>query len=92
MSEEEFFRVTFVRPDGCQYETTGRASSEFEAVCLADEVLEHVEGIGIKDHLNTDGTSVSPPARLTVERVSPDLAGPGFGLVITNLNGSVIRK
>lgn len=40
MSNQQFYRVTFVRPDGWQYETTGRASSQAEAVRLADELLE----------------------------------------------------
>jgi hypothetical protein len=92
MTERHFFRVTFVRPDGWQYETTGRASNEAEAVRLADEHLEYVERIGISDFLTPDGVTVAPPARLTVERVSADLAGSGFGLVITDSNGNVTRK
>ena len=92
MKDEQFFRVTFVRPDGWQYQTTGRASNEVEAVRLADEVLDYVERIGISDFLAPDGITVTPPARLTVERVSADLAGSGFGLVITDPSGKVTRK
>lgn len=92
MSESEFYRVTFVRPDGWKYETTGSASNESEAVRLADELLEYVERIGMSDFLAADGVSARPPARLDVERVDADHAGPGFGLVITDPSGKVIRK
>ena len=92
MNDEEFYRVTFVRPNGWRYETTGKARNEAEAVRLADELLENVERIGISDFLAADGVSVRPPARLDVERVSADLAGSGFGLVITDPSGNVTRK
>jgi hypothetical protein len=92
MQDEQFYRVTFVAPSGWQYETTGRASDEVEAVRLADEVLEYVERIGISDYLASDGVTVHPPARLTVEPVSADLARSGFGLVITDPGGKVTRK
>ena len=92
MSDEQFYRVTFVRPGGWQYETTGKASNEAEAVRLADELLENVERIGISDFLAADGVSVRPPARLRVERVTADLAGSGFGLVITDPSGNITRK
>jgi len=51
MSEGQFYRVTFVRPNGWQYETTGRASNGAEAVRLADERLENVERLGISEFL-----------------------------------------
>lgn len=92
MSDEQFYRVTFVRPNGWRYETTGKASTEAEAVRLADELLENVERIGISDFLAADRVSVKPPSRLTVERVSADLTGSGFGLVITDPSGKVTRK
>ena len=91
MSDEQFYRVTFVRPNGWQYETTGRAPNEAEAVRLADELL-YVERVGISDFLAADGVSVRPPARLSVEQVSADLAGSGFGLVITDPSGNISRK
>jgi len=92
MTEEVFFRVTFVRPDGWQYATTGRASDEKDAVRAANDLLENVERIGIADFLTADGLTVEPPARLTVERVSPSESGSGFGLVITDPKGNVTRK
>ena len=90
--EQQFYRVTFVRPNGWKYEATGKASNESEAVRLADELLENVERIGISDFLATDGVSVKPPASLRVEQVSADLAGSGFGLVITDPSGTSTRK
>lgn len=86
------FRVTYTAPSGFKYEVTGKATSEVEAVRLADETLEHVERIGIRDHLRDDGTTVHPPAQLQVDRIQPDEATPGFGLVITAPNGTVTRK
>ena len=68
------------------------ASSEVEAVRLADETLEYVERIGISDHLREDGIAVRPPAQLQVERIQPNEATPGFGLVITAPDGTVKRK
>lgn len=91
MPEDAFFRVTFVRPDGWKYATTGRAASEKDAVRLANEHLELVERIGISDYLRQDGMTVEPPARLTVERVPPSEAGSGFGLIITDPNGNVAQ-
>jgi hypothetical protein len=88
MTEEGFFRVTLALPDGWKYPTTGRAWSE-EAVGLANEVLEHVERIGLAAFLRTDGLTVEPPARLTV---TANESGSGFGLVITDPNGNVTRK
>jgi hypothetical protein len=90
--EDSLYRVTFVRPNGWQYATTGRAVDERDAVRAANEVLEHVERIGIADFLRSDGLTVEPPARLTVERVPPSESGSGFGLVITDPNGNVTRK
>lgn len=90
--DEEWFRVTHVSPGGVKYETTGRATSDAEAVRLADETLEYVERIGISDHLSADGKIVRPPAQLRVERIRPDEATPGFGVVITLLDGTVKRK
>ena len=92
MTHEDYFRVTFVRPDGWKYETTGRASSDEEAVSLANNMLEYVERVGIADFLEPDGLSLRPPARLTVTRVVASEAGSGFGLVITDPNGNVTRK
>lgn len=92
MPEDTYFRVTLVRPDGWQYATTGRAANEADAIRSANEVLEYVERIGISDYLRPDGLTVEPPARLTVERVPDDEAGPGFGLVITDPDGHVTRK
>lgn len=89
---KDFYRVRFVRPDGWQYEMTGQASGETEAVRLANDHLEYVERVGIADFLESDGLTVRPPARLAVERVSGEQAGPGFGLVITDPSGKVIRK
>jgi hypothetical protein len=71
---------------------TGQASSEAEAVRLADHTLEYVERVGISDHLNTDGLSVRAPAQLAVERVDKGETGSGFGLVITDPVGRVTRK
>ena len=92
MSDEQCYRVTFVRPNGWRYEATGRAANEAEAVRLTDELLENVERIGISDFLAADGVSVRPPARLSVEPVAANLAGSGFGLVITDPSGNVTRK
>ena len=86
------YRVTFVRPDGWQYATTGRAADEADAVRSANDLLEHVERIGISDYLRPDGLSVEPPARLTVERMPASETGSGFGLVITDPDGHVTRK
>jgi hypothetical protein len=69
MSEGSNFRVTFVRPDGWQYVTTGRAANEEDAIRSANELLEHVERICIGGYLTPEGRSVELPARLTVERV-----------------------
>jgi hypothetical protein len=88
----KWFQVTFVAPNGWKYEITGQASSDVEAVSLADGMLEYVERIGIKDYLQSDGLTVAPPARLTVEGVDLHDAGPGFGLVITDPQGIVTRK
>ena len=74
------------------YEVTGKAPSEVEAVRLADETLEYVERIDIRDHMRDDGTTLHPPAQLQVDRIRPDEATPGFGLVITAPNGTVTRK
>jgi|SRR5450759_4673182 hypothetical protein len=75
----KWFRVTFVALNGWKYEMTGQASSDVEAVSLADGMLEHVERIGIKDYLQPDGLTVSSPAGLTVEGVDLHDAGPGLG-------------
>ena len=91
MNAERWYRVAFVAPLGWKYEITGKASSEVEAVRLADDMLEYVERIGIKDYLQPSGLSVTPPARLSVERVDIHEAGPGFGLVITDPAGNVTR-
>ncbi len=88
----DWYRVTFTAPSNYEYQVTGQASGESEAVRLADELLEHVERIGISDYLNPDELSVRPPARLTVERVDVAEAGSGFGLVITDPAGRVTRK
>ena len=37
-------------------------------------------------------TEVEPPAQLHIERIQPDEATPGFGLVITTPDGTVKRK
>jgi hypothetical protein len=86
------FRVTFNAPSGFKYEVTGKASSEVEAVTLADQTLEYVSRIGFSDHLEADGVTVRPPAGLKVERIQPDEATSGFGLVITAPDGTVTRK
>jgi len=85
-------QVTFVAPTGWTYEVTGQAPSDVEAVRLADETLEYVERIGIHDFLNDDGQTVRSPARLHVERVQTHQAASGFGLVITDPDGTVTRK
>lgn len=92
MPEDSNFRVTFVRPDGWQYATTGRAANEEDAIRSANDLLEYVERVGISDYLGADGRSVEPPARLTVERVPASETGSGFGLVITDPEGHVTRK
>jgi hypothetical protein len=89
---DQWFRVTFVAPSGFKHEVTGKAPSEVEAVRLADETLEYVERIGIRDYLEAGSTTVRPPAQLYVERIRPDEATPGFGLVITAPGGTVKRK
>jgi hypothetical protein len=43
----DWYRVTLRSPTGYQYEMTGQASSEAEAVRLADHTLEYVERVGI---------------------------------------------
>lgn len=91
-ANHSLFRVTYIAPSGFRYEVTGNASSEAEAVRLADETLEYVERIGISDHLRDDETTVLPPAHLQVERIQPEEATPGFGLVITSPDGTVKRK
>ncbi|MDQ1537661.1 MAG: hypothetical protein QOE58_2054 [Actinomycetota bacterium] len=88
----KWFLVTFVAPNGWKYVMTCQASSFVEAVSLADDRLEYVERLGIKDYLQSDGLSAAPPARLTVEGVDLHDAGPGFGLVITDPQGNVTRK
>jgi hypothetical protein len=88
----KWFRVTFVAPNGWKYEMTGQARTDVEAVSLADDMLENVERIGIKDYLRSDELTVAPPARLTVECLDLHDAGPGFGLVITDPQGDVTRK
>lgn len=92
VTQGEQFRVTFVSPNGWIYQTTGGASTEAEAVQSADDLLENVERIGISDFLEPDGVTVRSPARLLVERVDAEEAGPGFGLVITDPQGNVTRK
>lgn len=87
-----WYRVTFKRPNGWTYETSGQADSEAEAVRLADRTLEYVERIGIKDYLKADGISVEPPAQLFVIPIREDETGSGFGLVITDPQGKTIRK
>lgn len=87
-----WFRVTFVNPNGYKYEATGRAASPEEAVRLADETIEYVERVGISDFLNEDGLTVRPPARLWVDVVDESVTGSGFGLVITDPDGRVTRK
>jgi hypothetical protein len=89
---DQFFRVTLVRPNRVRYDLTGKASSEVEAVRLADETLEYVERVGITDYLRDDGITVRPPAQLQIERVQPDEVTPGFGLVITRPDGTVKQK
>jgi hypothetical protein len=91
-ADQSLFRVTYVAPSGFKYEVTGKAPSAVEAVRLADGTLEYVERTGISDHLLDDGTTVRPPAQLQVERIQPDEATPGFGLVITAPDGTVKRK
>lgn len=68
MNDEQFYRVTFVRANGFQYETTGRASNEAEAVRLADELLENVERIGIADFL-----AIISATPFTCPRADPDV-------------------
>ncbi len=80
MSDEQFYRFTFVRPNGWQYEATGRASNETEAVRRADELLENVERIGISDLLAADGVSApsSAPGASAWNGVAAN-AGAAFG-------------
>lgn len=81
MTADTWFRVTFAPPGGCKYEVTGRAASEQEAVRLADETVDYVERIGsVRDHL------------VSVESVAASEATPGFGLVMTTADGTVVRK
>lgn len=87
-----WFRVTFVHPNGCTYEATGRATSPANAVRHADRTIEYVERVGISDFLNEDGLSVRPPACLTVDAADESETGSGFGLVITHPDGRVTRR
>jgi hypothetical protein len=87
-----WFRVTFVSPNGYTYEATGQATDTRDAVGLADRTIEYVERVGISDFLNDDGTTVRPPAQLTVEEVDQSEAGSGFGLVVTDPQGRVTRR
>jgi hypothetical protein len=64
--DQPHFRVTYTAPSGFKYEMTGKATSEVEAVRLADETLEYVERVGIRDQMRDDGTTVDPPAQLQV--------------------------
>jgi hypothetical protein len=78
---DTWFRATFAPPGGSKYELTCRANSEEEAVRLADETLDYVERIGsVRDHL------------ISVEAIQRSEATPGFGLVITKADGTVVRK
>lgn len=70
-TNQSLCRVTYVAPSGFRYEVTGDASSEAEAVRLADETLEYVERIGISDHLREDGITVRPPAHSRSNASSP---------------------
>ncbi|HEV2122855.1 MAG TPA: hypothetical protein VGW38_08785 [Chloroflexota bacterium] len=87
-----WYRVTFTHPDGFTYAANGQAESAAEAVQLADRMLEYVERIGISDYLSADGVSVRPPALLRTETIPASEAGSGFGLVVTDAGGNVVRR
>jgi hypothetical protein len=92
-ADQLWYRVAYVSPSGYKYEVTCEASSDVEAVRLADERLEYVERIAISDQLRDDGISVRrPPAQLEIERVHLDETTRGLGVVITAPDGSVVRK
>lgn len=88
----DWYRVTFWHPNGCRYDVTGEAETDPQAVQLADGTLEYMERLGISDYLSADGLTVREPARLKVEVIDAAEAGPGFGLVVTRPDGSVVRK
>lgn len=87
-----WFRVTFVSPNGYTYEATGRAADTRDAVSVADRTIEYVTRVGTSDFLNEDGTTVRPPAQLTVEEVDQRETSSGFGLVVTDPQGRVTRR
>jgi hypothetical protein len=86
------YLVTFKAPNGYVYEITCVADSEAEAVQSADQTLEYVERVGIKDYLLADGLSVRAPAELTVESAPTKGTVHGFGLAITDPSGNLYRK
>jgi hypothetical protein len=73
------------------YELWPSAESETEAVRAADDLLEYVERVGIRDYLNPDGATVRSPARLTVRRTA-EVPDSGISLRITAPDGRVIEK
>ena len=85
------FHIRFERPNGWTYELWPSAESEREAVTAADDLLEYVERIGIRDYLNPDGITVRNPASLSV-RATTDAPESGIDLRITTPDGRVIEK
>ena len=76
------FHVCFERPGGWTYEFWPSAASDLEAVAAADDLLEYVERIGIRDYLNPDGMTVRSPAHLSVQPTT-DAPPSGISLRIT---------
>ena len=60
MISDQWFRVTCSPPSGFRFAVTGRASSDADAVRIADETVEYVSRTGISDHVNTDGITGRP--------------------------------
>ena len=90
---DNWYRVFFEAPNKLTYELTGRADNARHAVRLADLALEGlVEDDRIGDHLEPDGVSVRAPAKLSVEPAAADETGSGFGLVIRDRDGRVLRR
>ena len=73
--DQPHFRVTYTAPSG-SYEMTGKATSEVEAVRLADETLEYVERVGIRDHMRDDGQRWTRPLNCRSTASSPMMRHP----------------
>jgi hypothetical protein len=85
------FHVRFERPNGWTYELWPSAENQREAIAAADDLLEYVERIGIRDYLNPDGITVRNPARLCVRPTAENPASE-ISLRITTPDGRTIEK